>query len=197
MATKTFKVSSALKNIIGSELITNDFIAVFELVKNAFDAHATKVELKFLDLDGDNPRLIISDNGKGMDQDDLENKWLFVAYSAKKDGTEDYRDSISSKRIHAGAKGIGRFSCDKLGARLKIYTKKKSKSSANTSVLAIKWKDFEQDSTVEFEKIQVEYQELKSDPHDLKHGTVLEISDLREIWDRDKLLTLRRSLENS
>lgn len=195
MATKTFKVSSALKNIIGSELITNDFIAVFELVKNAFDAHATKVELKFLDLDGDNPRLIISDNGKGMDQDDLENKWLFVAYSAKKDGTEDYRDSISSNRIHAGAKGIGRFSCDKLGGRLKIYTKKKSKTPKNTSVLSIKWKDFEQDSTVEFEKIRVEYQELKSDPHGLKHGTVLEISDLREIWDRDKLLTLRRSLE--
>jgi signal transduction histidine kinase len=195
MTIKSFKVSSALKDIIGSQLITNDFIAVFELVKNAFDAHATTVDLKFLDLDGDNPRLIISDNGKGMDRDDLENKWLFVAYSAKKDGTEDYRDSISSNRIHAGAKGIGRFSCDKLGSRLKIYTKKKSKSSKTTNVLSIKWKDFEQDSTVEFEKIHVDFQETNSDPYGLKYGTILEISDLRETWDRDKLLTLRRSLE--
>ncbi|MFT7012046.1 MAG: hypothetical protein ACJAWR_002070, partial [Flavobacteriales bacterium] len=28
-----FKISSALKNIIGRDLITDDFIAVFELVK--------------------------------------------------------------------------------------------------------------------------------------------------------------------
>jgi signal transduction histidine kinase len=195
MTSKTFKVSSALKNIIGSELITNDFIAVFELVKNSFDAHATSVFIKFLDLDGDNPRLVIQDNGKGMDQQDLENKWLFVAYSAKKDGTEDYRDSISSNRIHAGAKGIGRFSCDKLGRRLKIYTRKNAKGEHPTSVLSVKWQDFEQDSTVEFEKILVDYSESKDHPYSLDHGTVLEISDLREKWDRDKLLKLRRSLE--
>jgi signal transduction histidine kinase len=195
MTSKTFKVSSALKNIIGSELITNDFIAVFELVKNSFDAHATSVTIRFLDLDGDNPRLVIQDNGKGMDQQDLENKWLFVAYSAKKDGTEDYRDSISSNRIHAGAKGIGRFSCDKLGRRLKIYTRKNAASEHPTSVLSIKWQDFEQDSTVEFEKILVDYYEPNDNPYSLNHGTVLEISDLRESWDREKLLKLRRSLE--
>lgn len=195
MTGKTFRISSALKNIIGSELITNDFIAVFELVKNSFDAHATNVSIEFLDLDGDSPRLVIRDNGKGMDQKDLEDKWLFVAYSAKKDGTEDYRDAISSTRIHAGAKGIGRFSCDKLGQRLKIYTKKASKATLPTSVLSIKWLDFEQDSTVEFEKIGVSYTETHGDPFSLKHGTVLEISDLREKWDRAKLLRLRRSLE--
>ena len=139
MTSKTFKVSSALKNIIGSELITNDFIAVFELVKNSFDAHATNVFIKFLDLDGENPRLVIQDNGKGMDQHDLENKWLFVAYSAKKDGTEDYRDSISSNRIHAGAKGIGRFSCDKLGRRLKIYTRTSLKTSGFWRIDLIHW----------------------------------------------------------
>ena len=38
-----FKISSALKNIIGSDLISDDFIAVFELVKNSYDAHSTKV----------------------------------------------------------------------------------------------------------------------------------------------------------
>ena len=42
-----FKISSALKNIIGSDLISDDFIAVFELVKNSYDAHATKVEITF------------------------------------------------------------------------------------------------------------------------------------------------------
>ena len=42
-----FKISSALKNLVGKDLITNDYTAVFELVKNSYDAHATKVEITF------------------------------------------------------------------------------------------------------------------------------------------------------
>ena len=42
-----FKISSALKNIIGRDLINDDFIAVFELVKNAYDAHASEVNIIF------------------------------------------------------------------------------------------------------------------------------------------------------
>ena len=42
---KPFKVSTGLKNLIGQELITNDFVAVFELVKNSFDAHADSVHV--------------------------------------------------------------------------------------------------------------------------------------------------------
>src|SRR5882762_3947720 len=91
-----FRVSSALKTIIGKELITNDFIAVFELVKNSFDANATQVDITFEGLNSKNPRIIIKDNGHGMDEADLFNKWLFVAYSSKKDGASDYRDKIKS-----------------------------------------------------------------------------------------------------
>ena len=73
-----FKVSSALKNIIGSDLISDDFIAVFELVKNAYDAHASKVEITFENIYSDNAKIIIKDNGKGMNYDDLINKWLLM-----------------------------------------------------------------------------------------------------------------------
>ena len=38
-----FKISSELKNIIGRDLITDDFIAIYEIVKNSFDARAKKV----------------------------------------------------------------------------------------------------------------------------------------------------------
>lgn len=119
-----FRVSSGLKTIIGKELITNDFIAVFELVKNSFDAHSKRVDITFDGLTTDSPKLVIADNGKGMDYKDLIDKWLFVAYSAKKDEGEDYRDKIQSSRLHAGAKGIGRFSCDRLGGKLTLYSKK-------------------------------------------------------------------------
>ena len=40
-----FKVSSGLKNILGRDLITSDNIAILELVKNSYDAHATKVDI--------------------------------------------------------------------------------------------------------------------------------------------------------
>ena len=73
-----FKVSSALKNIIGSDLINDDFIAVFELVKNSYDAHASEVRIKFIDIYGENPKISIIDNGKGMNYDDLVNKWEAV-----------------------------------------------------------------------------------------------------------------------
>ena len=70
-----FRISSGLKRIIGRDLITNDFVAVFELVKNSFDARATEVNIIFEDN-----RLFIIDNGKGMSYDDLINKWLFDPY---------------------------------------------------------------------------------------------------------------------
>jgi len=105
-----FKISSGLKNLIGRELITDELIAIFELVKNSFDAHATTVTLTFENLLGENnSKITITDNGKGMSYDDLINKWLFVAYSAKSEGVEDsgeYRDKINSKRLYAGAKGF-------------------------------------------------------------------------------------------
>jgi len=104
-----FRVSSALKNIIGKELITDKYIAIFELVKNSFDAYAEKVDINISDK-----KIIIKDDGKGMNIDDITNKWLFVGYSAKADNTEnrgykDYRNKIKTRHAFAGAKGVGRF----------------------------------------------------------------------------------------
>lgn len=192
-----FKISSALKNIIGKDLINDDFIAIFELVKNAYDAHASKVELIF-EKEGDNfNKIIIKDNGKGMNYDDLVNKWLFVAYSAKKEGTEEdtygYRDKIKVKRAYAGAKGIGRFSCDRLGARLYLETIK-DEYNAKIEAIITDWEKFEEDLSDEFVNISVLHETIDESSYGIKHGTALEITDLRSTWDRDKFLTLKRAL---
>ena len=42
-----FKVSSALKDLVGKDLIRNENIAIFELVKNSYDANADNVEIEF------------------------------------------------------------------------------------------------------------------------------------------------------
>lgn len=189
-----FKVSSALKDIIGQDLITDEFVAVFELVKNAIDAHASRIDIYFIDIYGQAPAIRIEDNGKGMSFSDLRDKWLFVAYSAKKEGTEDhdYRKNIYQNRPFAGAKGIGRFSCDKLGSSLLIETKRLKDDVVHT--LNIDWTKFEEDLRAEFIDVEVDYAPKKVSNDKFKKGTILNISELRTNWDREKLLRLKDSL---
>ena len=189
-----FKISSALKDIIGRDLITDDFVAVFELVKNAYDAHATMVSITFEDLLGHEPVIIIEDDGKGMDRDDFENKWLFVAYSAKKDGTEDndYRSKIFADKAFAGAKGIGRFSCDRLGTKLTLKSVKEG-DNRQQHILKTDWQDFEVSLQEEFANIDVDYQSERLNV-DRYAGTKLIISGLRSVWDKAKINKLKESL---
>ena len=194
--TETFKISAALKNLIGKELITDEFVAVFELVKNSFDANASKVEIVFENnYEPDNARIIIKDNGKGMNYDDLKNKWLFVAYSAKRLGkeNEDYRDKIKTQRVFAGAKGVGRFSCDRLGRFLNLITIK-DEPKPKIENLVVNWEDFENADDEEFVNIKVTHKVLTDNTYKLKKGTVLEIIGLRDNWDRQRLLKLKKSL---
>jgi hypothetical protein len=194
--TETFKISAALKDLIGRELITDEFVAVFELVKNSFDANASKVEVIFVDNhDAAKAKIIIKDNGKGMNSADLKNKWLFVAYSAKKLGVEneDYREKIKIKRLFAGAKGVGRFSCDRLGKFLNLISIKDEKKSSIENI-TVNWEDFEDVDDEEFINIKVGHKKLSRINYDLTHGTILEISGLRDSWGRDNILNLKRSL---
>ena len=194
VAQEPFRVSTGLKDLIGRDLITNDFVAVFELVKNSFDAHAREVRLVF-----EEDRIVISDDGKGMSRTDILEKWLFVAYSAKRDGTEDenYRSKISQrKRPYAGAKGVGRFSCDRLGNRLLLSSRADSQS---VQVLKIDWTLYERDAKQEFGDIALDLEDSPDFPTpDAKStgttGTILEITGLRSDWTRDKLLLLKREL---
>ncbi len=192
-----FKISSALKDIIGRDLITDDFIAVFELVKNSYDAYAKNVEIIFEELNSPNAKIIIKDDGKGMALEDIKEKWLFVAYSAKKEGTEDrtfdYRQNITLNRSFAGAKGIGRFSCDRLGKWLYLETTKQDLNPV-TEVIVTEWEKFEENIKQEFVDVEVLHETKHRSDFGLRHGTVLLITELRSSWDREKLLRLKASL---
>ncbi len=202
-----FKISSGLKDIIGKELITNDRIAIFELVKNSYDANAKKVKIVFQDIketgEKSHLKILIIDDGDGMSDTDLKEKWLFVGFSDKKyleqEIKKDYRHKIRNKRFFAGAKGVGRFSCDRLGSELKIYTKKEDEPKIHH--LEVDWTKFEEDQKKEFQTIKVKYSTLDKvniedyPIKDFKKGTVLEISSLNDKWDKDKLLELKKYLQ--
>lgn len=186
-----FRVSAELKNILGRDLITSPDVAILELVKNSYDAHATKVEITF-----DEDYLRIADNGKGMSKDDLINKWLFVAYSAKSDGTEDSSYRSKFKRHYAGAKGIGRMSCDRLARCLTLTTR--SLETNNTEVLYVDWKIFEQNKKQEFDTINIPHKtldDIPQFPNNDQTGTILEFRGLHNLWGRKEILAIRKSLE--
>jgi len=205
-----FKISSGLKNIIGKELITDDFIAIFELVKNSYDANAKKVQIIFENVKPQNKekgsKIFIIDDGDGMTLNDIQNKWLFIAHSEKKDSKDiekndnDFRDKIQKKRMKAGAKGIGRFSCDRLGAELNLFTKKGHEKIFHK--LYTNWKKFEGDTTKEFQTVKVDYDYLDNlneedtlPIQNFEKGTILEIYSLNSEWDSDKILKLKRYLQ--
>ena len=179
-----FKISTGLKNIIGRELITSEVVAVFELVKNSFDANSKNVDIE---LDLKNQKIVITDDGIGMSKNDIENKWLFVAYSEKKDINE------KNGRKYVGAKGIGRFACDRLGANIKIVTK--TIKEKNFNVLDIKWGAFEKNNLEEFKNIPVSYSNITNFNGIEKSGTSIIINDLRDKWDYDRIVKLKKSLE--
>ena len=186
-----FKVSAELKNILGKDLITSPNIAILELVKNSYDAHATKVDITF-----EADRLVIADNGKGMSLSDLINKWLFVAYSAKSDGTEDQSYRSKFKRHYAGAKGIGRMSCDRLARYVTITTR--SAEESKTEVLYVDWDKFDHNSKNEFDSVDIPHETIDSIPDfpELsEYGTILEFRTLHSEWSKEAILSLKKSLE--
>ncbi|VVN41399.1 DNA mismatch repair protein MutL [Pseudomonas fluorescens] len=197
MATsEKFRISSHLKDIIGRDLVTNEFVAIFELVKNSFDAGAKNVDIEFEPSDSS---IIITDDGRGMSEVDIREKWLFVAYSEKAIlDPFTYRDRIKPAGQYAGSKGIGRFACDTLGEQLELYSL--AESSGTIAKLTIDWTQFEKDSSEEFQSVFVNLVGVKSFPETGmakipdNHGTVLVIKNTRHIWDEERVRRLRRDL---
>ena len=197
-----WKISTGLKDIIGKELITQEHTAIFELVKNAYDANATRVDIMFQNVKSpDGGKIMIVDDGDGMSDEDVANKWLFVGYSEKKipDGDKsNFRDRVAGKnRLVAGSKGIGRFSADRLGSQLILYTK--TRHAAAIRRVAIDWNEFKGNQEKEFQNISVDHSESNefpsTCPRPLTHGTVLEIFPLADKWDEKQLLKLKKYLQ--
>jgi signal transduction histidine kinase len=205
MAKVSFRTNVLLKSIIGKDLITDDNIAVLELVKNSFDAGSKESNIIFRNVIPNqeikeykkinSSEIIIFDSGSGMSEYDLVNKWLNIAYSDKKAKKEEHNRTL------AGNKGVGRFSCDRLGKFLTIYTKKIDSSLIK---LSIDWREFEQiddieiniqDINFELDEITMNQYQNETNLSSFKSGTTLSIKSLREEWNHKKILSLKRQIE--
>lgn len=192
--TLNFRANTRLKDILGRGLILNDNVAIIELIKNASDANSERVNVLFSNANKkfNNSQLIVQDFGDGMSLEDFRTKWLNIAFSGK-------RNKTNKGRAFAGEKGVGRFSCDRLGRRLRLISKKKN---APAFEAIINWEDFEVDDIdKEISGIDIIARTDISDADYLpylegkKTGTRLIIEGLRSVWDFDKLTRLKKELE--
>ncbi len=118
MAELVFTVDSPLLSKLGEKLVESAHIALVELVKNAYDADATQVGVKILPDPPRGPVVQVIDNGSGMTFRDVQNYWMRIATAHK----TTHGLSERYGRPRTGSKGIGRFSCRRLGTRLRPLT---------------------------------------------------------------------------
>lgn len=185
-----FKFDVSTFRLLGRELITDRITALFELVKNCYDANAQNVDIIFEQVGKLclNSRITIKDDGIGMSYSDLKNKWMVIGTSSKR------RKRISPPpccRVVAGKKGVGRFAVDKLGGCLVLKTT--CEGDAYWHCLKTDWTQYsaEEDRQLNinfdnterklFTDIDNQYWTEEAMLHE--HGTILEISSLNDSWD--------------
>jgi signal transduction histidine kinase len=138
MAELTFTVDSALLSELGEKLVETVHIALVELVKNSYDADASLVTVKIVPDSSFGPQVHIFDNGTGMTFKDVENYWMRIATTHK----QADQASVLYGRPRTGSKGIGRFSCRRLGTRLKLVTTAAVNSHFEQTEVLFDWLKF-------------------------------------------------------
>jgi HSP90 family molecular chaperone len=113
-----FSVDAGVIDRLGTELVARQETAVSELVKNAYDADAKKVTLKFENSESTGGTLFIEDDGIGMTRDQIVNGFMRIS------STDKLHNPLSERynRKRSGQKGIGRFAVQPLGQKLTITT---------------------------------------------------------------------------
>lgn len=148
-------------NHLGLNLYSNVPAVLAELIANAWDADATRVDVSVREQDS-KKQIILQDNGCGMNDVDLREKFLKVGYQRRGEGNGDRTQGKG--RAVMGRKGIGKLSVFSIAQEIQIITKKKNNDS-----LAIK---------LDVEKIQQAIKEEK--PYHPPVVSVPEIISLKE-----------------
>jgi signal transduction histidine kinase len=199
MELEPLKANLHILRLLGDELIGSPRLAVFELVKNAYDADAELVTVR-IDLESDSRTISIKDNGCGMSLDTIRNGWLQIGTPLKR----AYRGNRTPVfgRMPLGEKGIGRLAAFKVGNRLEMVTKEKKSIEYNLimdleNILESSVKD--QNNSVEDVRVRVKpMREPKIFHNKADQGTLIKISKLRPDleWPRGELRKLQRLISS-
>jgi signal transduction histidine kinase len=170
---------------LGQELVGDRTTAVTELVKNAYDADATTVELRFLRAGRKEGTLEIEDDGNGMSLEDVQRGWMRISTNAK----DVEQRSPRYGRTRAGRKGIGRFATETLGSRLRLRTSVAGEPTA----LSIDF-DWEADYPAGKDLGEIANAYRLEPALEEEHGTILRIEGLYEAWGDDARGRVRKAI---
>ncbi|OFY35211.1 MAG: hypothetical protein A2W91_06965 [Bacteroidetes bacterium GWF2_38_335] len=189
----TFKIRPAGRHLltIGRDLIKDNYAAIVELVKNSYDADADRVDILFTTINNstsqsnnekqpDKLRIIIGDNGHGMDYETVVNKWMVPSTDDK------LKRKYSPKgRTMQGRKGIGRYASSILGNELLLETCSKDKEN---TTLYIDWNEFENNDYLDDVPVLIETFSTSE-----SSKTILEITGDKELlksWSKAEIESL-------
>ncbi len=180
-------------------MISNDIVAIIELVKNSYDANSTIISISFQGkvievTEGKKKKnvlikhgssITISDDGIGMDLDTVKSAWMEPATINKK----NTKRSPGDKRRYTGEKGIGRFASAKLANSLRLITKP---TNDNEIIVDFNWADFSDDKKY-LDEVRCSW-EVRPPTEIKSSGTTLKLFELNSDWDEEKFRELRISL---
>ena len=191
----SFSVTARVAMQLGRESISNSTVAILELVKNAYDADAETVKIRFGNLDKTNPLLVIEDDGNGMNEQQLRDGWLVIGTSNKLLSGQSSR----KKRVLTGEKGLGRLGLDRLCEKTVVQSFSEGESSGLE--LEINWRKYEE-IAAPLEKIRHDLYRIPkfiSDPitnlsKEFSEGTRLILYDLKDVWSKEHWQDLKQEL---
>lgn len=185
-----FRPRARLLQLLGDQLIGTPRLAVFELVKNGYDADAETVTVTLQGLRTTNPTIVVEDDGDGMTLSTIKDIWLVPAH----DHRELQRKALKRTRLNRlplGEKGLGRFAVHKLGDHIELVTRAEGQPEC---VVDIDWSSLIEKQFLSDAEVVVRTRK----PEVFKGsntGTKLTISKLREAtWTRGEVRRLLRQI---
>lgn len=188
-----FTVDSHLLGELGERLVTRNYIALAELIKNSYDADATGITIRFMNASKSkiglgNSEIQLIDDGHGMTFEQVEDYWMRVATPNKA------RSPISKRfgRTKTGNKGLGRFACRRLAGKLVIETAAHLDGSSELEWTRVffDWSKFEPGTLLSQVSCEYETRHLT----DGTPGLTLRLTDLAEGWSNSEFNLLRRQV---
>ena len=184
---RSFSITPRVIAHLGEYLIKNESIALFELVKNSYDAYASHCRVNFHYEDSKVERIEIEDDGYGMNAEIIGSVWLVIGTDFK---ARQVQANVGG-RVPLGEKGIGRLGVHKLGKKITLVSKTKKDREVT---LSIDWDVL--DSVSEIQEFPVDVSENETPKHFTQDttGTLIIIERLKTNWDRRLLRDVYRNL---
>jgi signal transduction histidine kinase len=184
--TSILRPRARLIRTIGRDLISNEVVALVELIKNCYDADASKVRIVVEEpLEPSQGGILIEDDGAGMTLDVIKKAWFEPATVSKTRNTV----TAGGRRV-TGEKGIGRFAAARIAQAMELETV--ATGSRRLVRVRFDWGRFD-DETLYLDEVKCRWEETPA-PRGRTHGTKLHLFGLNEAWHEGSFSRLRGEL---